>query len=381
MTKWYHHEIMPFMAGDWGSEELECWAQFYPFLKQFDPAITQCYFNMSAVDVSRYPINTGTRYVFFCTFGETPRYTTILELARQHPEATFIWLADINMHDAPVPDNLKCFKYRQWIIWLQYLLETVDVATIPLAKSKNIYKKFSSMAFFRRQSRAVITAALMTYARDQSILSWHSMNNSTNARYDHTQDDMHEYLIKTIISHTEFQDLDWAWLDTVMEFDQYGMGGNLEHLNILDVHNPAYQTALINFNNETDALGWLNDGNIAYNRPGPFLSEKSWKSLISGTILLSNGQPGTYEFLKNDYCMPIDYSMDLSYDQDAGDFTRLKKIVELIQSLSNTPLSDLIDANIDNCELIQKTILNYDYVDMIRAYNLEQDQKILALLG
>jgi len=44
-------------------------------------------------------------------------------------------------------------------------------------------------------------------------------------------------------------------------------------------------------------------------------------------------------------------------------------------------LSDLIDANIDNCEIIQKTILNYDYVDMIRAYNLEQDQKILELLG
>ena len=368
------------MAGPWGSEELECWQQFYPFLKEFNPAVTQCYFNMTAVDASRYPILPATKFVFLCTFGETPRYTTIYELATHHPEVTFIWLADINMYDAPVPTNLKFFKYRQWIIWLQYLLDTVDVSTIPLAKSKTVYTKFSSMSFFRRQSRAVVTAALLKYAQDQSIISWHSMNNSTNARYDHTQDDMHEYLIKSVMGHPEFQDLDWLWMDTVMEFDNFNMIGNLEHYNILDVYNPAYQTALINFNNETDALGWLNDGTMTYNRPGPFLSEKSWKTLISGTVLLSSGQPGTYEFLKNDYCMPINYSIDLSYDQDAGDFTRLKKLVELIRTLSITPLHQLVDANIDNCELIQKTILTQDYVEQIRADNLAQDQKILELI-
>ena len=140
--------------------------------------------------------------------------------------------------------------------------------------------------------------------------------------------------------------------------------------------NKIYQSSLINFSNETTSFGLYCVGNKSYIRPGPFLTEKTWNPLLSGNILFSSAAPFVYDYLKNDYRLPINYSIDLTFDSISGDLDRYEAMCKEIQRLVEIPLADLIDQNIDNCETIQNTITNPDYICQFEQFNQLQSDKI-----
>ena len=357
----------------------------YNFLTEIDQSKIQLILNTGSL---QFQIN--KKLVIISTFFESPRYNAVANAAKLNPDTQFIYLADVNNYDHVYPDNVTFFKYRHWYLPLMHVLNNINLSQIPNVKSKKIYKKFSSLSYFRRQFRAIVTLSLLKYAANDSIISWHNLTN----------DSRHDELIKSLKSDVSFNDLDWEVLNykhtidnytldkNYYEFnwevlnykhtiDNYTLDKNYYEFNMFDFLNPPYQNCLINFSNETDSFGlhWIDD--IRYNRPGPFLTEKTWKPLISGNVLMSIGQPGTYDFLKNDYNIPINYSIDTSFDNVLGDFDRIRQIKNLIESLSTIKLSDLIDQNIDNCELIQNTILAPGYIDQFESFNQSQDIKIL----
>jgi hypothetical protein len=214
----------------------------------------------------------------------------------------------------------------------------------------------------------------MTYARNESLISWHKQDSDD-------QFDRHWTLIESLKNHHDFADLDWSVIDNTIRPDNFNRVKNTVLANTLDVDNAGYANTLINFTNETDSYGYHNDGINEYIRPGPYLTEKTFKSLISGTIMISVGQPFIYDFLKNDYKLPLHYAMDLSYDNLKGDFDRLLELRKLIEKLASTPLVDLIDSNIDICETIQRTLIDPDYITELKKFNQQQDEKILNLIG
>lgn len=336
----------------------------YKFLTEIDQSKIQLILNTG---LSEFQISKNKQLVIVSTFYESPRYNAVVNSAKLNPDTQFIYLADVNNYDHVYPDNVTFFKYRHWHLPLMHVLNNIDLSQIPNVKSKKIYKKFSSLSYYRRQFRAIVTLSLLKYAANDSIVSWHNLTNNS----------CHDELIKSLKSDVSFNDLDWEVLNYKHIIDNYTVDKNYYESNILDFLNPQYQNCLINFSNETDSFGlyWIDD--IRYNRPGPFLTEKTWKPLISGNVLMSTGQPGTYDFLKNDYNIPINYSIDTSFDNVLGDFDRIKQIKNLIESLSKIKLSDLIDQNIDNCELIQNTILAPGYIDQFELFNQSQDIKIL----
>ena len=334
----------------------------YKFLTEIDRSKIQLILNTGFL---KFQIN--KKLVIISTFYESPRYNAVVNAAKLNPDTQFIYLADVNNYDHVYPDNVTFFKYRHWHLPLMHVLNNIDLSQIPNVKSKKIYKKFSSLSYYRRQFRAIVTLSLLKYAANDSIISWHNL---TNHSY-------HDELIKSLKSDMSFNDLDWEVLNYKHTIDNYTVDKNYYESNILDFLTPQYQNCLINFSNETDSFGLYWIDNIRYNRPGPFLTEKTWKPLIAGNVLMSTGQPGTYNFLKNDYNIPINYSIDISFDNTLGDFERIKQIKNLIESLSKIKLSDLIDQNIDNCELIQNTILAPGYIDQFESFNQSQDIKIL----
>ena len=336
----------------------------YKFLTEIDQSKIQLILNTG---LSEFQISKNKQLVIVSTFYESPRYNAVVNSAKLNPDTQFIYLADVNNYDHVYPDNVTFFKYRHWHLPLMHVLNNIDLSQIPNVKSKKIYKKFSSLSYYRRQFRAIITLSLLKYAVNDSIVSWHNLTN----------DSYHDELIKSLKSDVSFNELDWEVLNYKHTIDNYTVNKNYYESNILDFLNPQYQNCLINFSNETDNFGlyWIDD--IRYNRPGPFLTEKTWKPLIAGNVLMSTGQPGTYDFLKNDYNIPINYSIDTSFDNVLGDFDRIRQIKNLIESLSTIKLSDLIDQNIDNCELIQNTILAPGYIDQFELFNQSQDIKIL----
>ena len=336
----------------------------YKFLTEIDQSKIQLILDTGLLE---FQISKNKQLVIVSTFYESPRYNAVINAAKLNPDTQFIYLADVNNYDHVYPDNVTFFKYRHWHLPLMHVLNNIDLSQIPNVKSKKIYKKFSSLSYYRRQFRAIVTLSLLKYAANDSIISWHNLTN----------DSRHDELIKSIKNDLSFNDLDWELLNYKHTIDNYTLDNNYYESNILDFLNPQYQNCLINFSNETDNFGlyWIDD--IRYNRPGPFLTEKTWKPLIAGNVLISAGQPGTYDFLKNDYNIPINYSIDTSFDNILGDFDRIRQIKNLIESLSKIKLSDLLDQNIDNCELIQNTILAPGYSDQFELFNQSQDIKIL----
>ena len=97
--------------------------------------------------------------------------------------------------------------------------------------------------------------------------------------------------------------------------------------------------------------------------------------------MLNAGQPGTMKFLKEEYNLPLDYSYDTSYDLEIKDFDRFAGLVSTIQNIEQYSLQDLVDANIDTCQRTQDLVLDPDYLQSIRNFNLAQNEKIMELIA
>jgi hypothetical protein len=201
------------------------------------------------------------------------------------------------------------------------------------------------------------------------LFTWRYLDNDPTGRQ--------EEFIETFRNHRLFQDLDWSFFDQDWFTDQDNIASRLQADGVnfrvrdtmLDIHTPCFEQALININNETDTFGWMDNGIERYNRPGPYLTEKTWKTLITGCALLNSGQPGTMKFLREAYNLPLDYSYDISYDLEVQDFDRLAGLVETIQNIEQSSLQDLIDANIDTCQRIQDLVMNPEYLQSFRDFN------------
>jgi hypothetical protein len=353
------------------------WAKRYGFLANIDPQRVTIMLNADSTDFAKIPSH--HTHVIFTSCAESPRYEYLRQLAQHYDDKQFLWLADLDRYDFPLPPNVTFLPYRHWYIRLEMFQQCFQ-GTVTKVKDKPHRYKFSSLSYFRRPNRAVVTAALYTHARHSSLFTWRYLDNDRTGNQ--------QQFIETFRNHKLFRDLDWTFFDQDWFSDQHNVATRLQADGVnfrvrdamLDIHTPGFEQALININNETDTFGWMDNGIERYNRPGPFLTEKTWKTLITGCALLNSGQPGTMEFLRNAYHLPLDYSYDTSYDTEVRDFDRLAGLIETIRTIEQSSLSDLIDANIDTCQRIQDLVLSADYVQLMRDFNLQQDRAVMEWL-
>lgn len=355
------------------------WMKRYAFLKKIDLSRAYLMLNWDAL-IDQVVLGPNHRVIIFTSCAESPRYPEVRELALRYPDLPVLWLADIQPYDYPLPPNVMFIPYKHWYVRLEMFQECYQ-GTVTRVKDKTHKYKFSSLSYFRRPNRAVVTAALYTYARFNSLFTWRNLDNDPTCA--------HADLINTFRNHRLFKDMDWGFFDQDFLMTQDNITNKMQadgvNFNVrdsmLDIDNPAFRESLININNETDSFGWMDNGIERYNRPGPFLTEKTWKTLITGCALLNSGQPGTMQFIRDAYNLPLDYSYDTSYDNEIKDFDRFAGLVETIQNIEKSSLKNLVDANIDVCQRIQDIVLDPDYVQSMRNYNLAQDEKIMELMA
>lgn len=362
--------------------KIELWRDIYGWIDNIDTVKTNILIDSM---FENFKPTKECRAVVCTSFEADPRVEALVTLANQYNDIVFVWLTDSNVYDFQLPANIVHIKYKHWHLRVKTFLDLYPIERLCRAKDKKIKYKFSSLSYYPRQNRALVTALLQTYASEQSILSWRSElpKSNLNSGFRITTEfdyDLHQYLVDSLKTNSRFSDLDWSVLNHTVTIDDYKLDNNYVEYNTIDINNPCYQNTLINFSNETTSFGYFNDGTIAYTRPGPYLTEKTLKPLLTGTILLNAAQPHVYEFLKNDYHLPIDYCFDTSYDELAGDFDRYRSLVDLGKTLADTPLQELIDKNIDNCELIQNTLLSPEWLSQIKLHNQQQDVKIINVL-
>ena len=355
---------------EWDHPLVNIYKNFYYFLNHIDPSKIQFILNMTDNTFNRIEIKKPI--VIISAHAEDLQLEIISKLAQTRTDVEFICLADLNINEYPLPPNVTFFKYRHFHCMLDVFLKNGCNNLIPRVKSKKYIKKFSSLSSYRKQNRAIVTACLLTYAKNDSMISWHNRPCST----------YHDYLIDTVKNNSRYADLDWKLLDTVFLVDDWNFVSDNNWLHNLrnNPFNNVYQTSLINFSNESTWFGLHNHEDVLYMRQGPFLTEKTMIPLLAGNILFSCAAPYTYQYLIDDYGISINYSFGLEFDNIPGDLDRFKAICKKIQDLVDVPLTDLIDQNIDNCELIQKTIMDPDYIKIFDQYNRIQDFKILEKL-
>jgi len=307
-------------------------------------------------------------------YEETPRFDELVQWCQMNPEVQFICLGDIDVYDWVYPDNLQFVDYRFFYCELAQLLELFRHTLVPV-KNKTYKYKFSSLSHRLRQFRAVVTAKLLSVAKDDSIISWHNQDNMAPG--------IHSGLIESVMHMDCFKDLDWSFLHKTTAIDNWDSSYQFKDHphSILDARYPAYQEAFVNINNESFWFGWHHIDKIKHMTPGPYISDKTWKCISTGTMFINNGQPNTYNFLHEKYGIPFNFDIDLEFDTIPGDIDRMRAVLDTIDQLVVRDLSDIIDANIEACEQMQQWILQPGLVQSFVDYNKKQDEYILELVS
>ena len=126
-------------------------------------------------------------------------------------------------------------------------------------------------------------------------------------------------------------------------------------------NNPAYIESALNFTQESFHYSFMQHGDRCYINPGPFVTEKTWKCLLSETAFIPVGQYHTYRWLKS-LGFKFDYGeLDLEFDNDPGNLTRLEKIVSVIESLHRYSAVDIFDMTRDCTVYNRQHILSEDF--------------------
>jgi len=216
---------------------------------------------------------------------------------------------------------------------------------------KDIQHKASGLVNRVSQSKAIIFAALKDILDETDCVV--SLNHKL--RMDHP---VHAWQLsgnKICDRYTmQFKDL---WYDKKIHLPS---DNGIDH----SYCNSAYQTAALNFTMESYHYSFMSNGTRSYVEPGPFVTEKTWKCLLSCTAFIPVGQMHTYKWFQQ-LGLKFDYGeLDLDFDNDKGNLTRLEKIVELIKSLHQWSAKDLYEMTLES------TQHNYELVTSPKFWNV-----------
>jgi hypothetical protein len=203
---------------------------------------------------------------------------------------------------------------------------------IALTKStiqKNILYKASALTSRITQSKCMIFCALYQMLGTDCILT---LRNNFDPR------NVHDWALtnnKYLDELTECFRENWLH-KTIAMVDDDG--------DPFSMVNPAYVQTAVNFTQESFHYSYMFDesNNREFIYPGPFLTEKTWKCLLSQTAFIPVGQFRSYRWLET-MGMQFDYGLDLTFDDDPGNISRLLKLTSLIKDISQYTAADLFE--------------------------------------
>ena len=281
-------------------------------------------------------------------------------LEKQQFHKKIIVLIDFNTYpNSKWPPN--CIPLR-WIYWHHALNQMIELFGTEYIK--NI--KYKASAFCNRisQSKLIVTTALLEkltknellvsvsdWLVDKDVHNWQATGNKTLDQL-------------TDIFRSKY-------LGKLMKIDDFTNAQNYQYFTA----NPsqiAYQEAALHFTNESFHYSQMHDQVV----PGPHLSEKTFKCLLGGTAFIPVGQFDVYRSLEQ-LGMRFDYGeLDLTFDNDPGNLSRLESIVKLVGVLPNYSNDDLYDMTKSSSEHNQKLVISGEFFHNCQINNLQTLEKI-----
>lgn len=246
-----------------------------------------------------------------------------------------------------------------------------QINTEPIAK--DIKYKVSALTNRITQSKAITFSAIKKYLDDNDCLVSLNTQNLT-AKNVHNWEPTGNALCDEMMS-----DFAQRWKNQILTIDDFFSSTRSDQQN--DINHPAYSQAALNFTQESYHYSYHHKDGREYISPGPFLTEKTLKCLLSATAFISTSQFDVYGFLSQ-AGMKFDYgAIDLTYDQDPGNLTRLAAAVKLIQGLQQWSAQDLYEMTRGSCQHNQQVVLSGDFYRYCESQNQRSVEQILELIG
>ena len=259
--------------------------------------------------------------------------------------------------------NLELLQYEGWPTVLDWYQTEYGWPDVVFDKKT---KKISSLSNRISQFRAYVSAYMyLTWNPQDYVMSWHSklfksedlylLNHTGNSKIDAVIDFIkNSFLDMKIIPdyqsthNTPLINLDYAW--------------------------SAYTDCLINSSNESvnNSFQLINDKE--YIMPGPFLTEKTMKCLLSRTALLPAGQYRTYAHLQS-LGFQFDYPWDKSFDDTPEDISRFEKFLGTLDQINKLDFDYIKQEIKHSCDHNREHIISGDFLSLTsakNAYNIDQ---------
>lgn len=280
----------------------------------------------------------------------------------QRVDAPIILLSDLNYYDYPFESNVHPYTYYLW----HYQTKQI-VQWFPKTVPKNI--KYKASAFCNRitQSKMLIFAALSEQLGSDCLLKLDDWLEEKNVHW----------RAKTGVEKLDqLAEVFWSkYLGKKFIIDDFTNDTHNHQQYTADPYSRAYNEAAINFTNESFHYSYYQDEHTSFTYPGPFLTEKTLKCIAGGTPFIAVGQFETYKTLRK-LGFNFDYSpIDLSWDNDPGNLSRLTAIIDLIEYIQKQSIEELIEYTAKSSEFNLEYVRSgdfFNYVDSINKKNINQ---------
>lgn len=257
-----------------------------------------------------------------------------------------IVLSDFNSYDEYLPN----VHFLRWLTW-HHAIEKIQSWHGSQYK-KNIQYKASAFCNRVTQSKMIVTTALAEYIGTSDALL--SLSDWVEDKNVHNWQPTGQPLLDNLAETFRSKYLGQKW--TIDDFDYTK---NDQSYTSNPAH-PAYQNAAIHFTNESFHYSLMQEDGREFIVPGPQLTEKTFKCLLGGTAFIPVGQFDVYRTLSM-LGLKFDYGLDLSFDQDPGNLTRLIKTINLIKTLGTMTAMDIYEATKESTQHNQDCVTSGEF--------------------
>jgi len=283
--------------------------------------------------------------------------------------APVIVLNDGSSYNYPWPSNVYFYNFYSWHIHLEQIMNWH-----PIRQKRNLKYKISAVCNRITQSKLIVTTALLESFPQQELYlklgTWleekdiHFRQPTGVEKLDELADIFHKkYLGQEILID-----------DFVHETH------NFQRVNS-NPWQPLYLESAIHFTNQSYSYSLMNDPLGIGIRPGPTIDEKTFKCLLAATPFISVAQFDVYNQLSQ-LGLKFDYGpINLDWDQDPGNLSRLCSIVDLIMELKNYSIEDIDVMTKTSSEHNADYIWSGDFLRVCRNHNQEIAQNIIKTFG
>jgi hypothetical protein len=314
-----------------------------------------CYFALNVQRLNEVSIPTN-RYkkIIISYHTEYFDHKILWNFFSQNQDVEFLFLCDQYSEDI-WPNNVTVLPWVTWGYQLDIAIQHFGLAD---RAHRIVNKKISSLSARHEFHKAAITAFLIEKCTDNElILSWH------NNIWGHPYYQEENYFIPSTIKKYllgKFASLPSIKLDS---FEN-------NPINNANWHHPAYLDVAVNFTNESvfNSEAMINDHLVRL--PTPYVTEKTWKPLLAGCAFIPVGQFQTLAALTK-VGFVFNYNIDLSFDNQIGDFDRLLKIYDLIETLLEMSPENLYKQTYDSCNFNLEHIKSGNLTRICNRNNLQ----------